>query len=170
MDDAPPEQMSRNAPAAFPGPQECESKTPDEGAALEGKLGDHLSDQPQQDITGEAMAEDGWEFGDSALEGLGDVQPSQGRSGAGHAPPAGGSSAIGIQSKPEDAYGNGSVAGMSPPGGGWESELNFPLDDIPKEPKSALSSQGAPLSLQVAHLQNARLTCKILASHQKLSL
>ncbi len=147
MDDATPEQMSQDAPATLAEPQERRHKSLDESAALQGKLDDHPSDQPQQGITADAMKEDGWDFEDSALEGLGDMQPSQGHSGAGRAPAAEGSSAIGIQSKPEDAYGNGSVAGMSPPGGGWESELNFPLDDIPKEPKSALSSQGAPFSM-----------------------
>ena len=56
---------------------------------------------------------------------------------------ASGTAAIGIQNSAEDAYGNGSIAGMSPSGAGWEgeSELNFPLDDVPKEPTS---SAGAP--------------------------
>ena len=147
MDDAPPEQMSQDAPAALPEPQQQRGTSPHEGAPLRGKLDDQDPDQPQQDTATEAMAEDGWDFQDSALEGLGGKQPSQGRSDAGLAPPAESSSAIGIQNKPEDAYGNGSVAGMSPPGGGWESELNFPLDDIPKEPKSALSSQGTPFNM-----------------------
>lgn len=37
------------------------------------------------------------------------------------------------------------MAGMSPPGAGWEgeSELNFPLDDISKEPAPAMSGVGA---------------------------
>lgn len=62
---------------------------------------------------------------------------------AGPALAASGTAAIGIQSNAEDVYGNGSIAGMSPPGAGWEgeSELNFPLDDVPKEPTS---SAGAP--------------------------
>ena len=55
------------------------------------------------------------------------------------------SSAVTMPSKAEDPHGNGSVAGMSPPGAGWEgeSELNFPLDDIPKEPAPAASGTGA---------------------------
>lgn len=101
---------------------------------------DEPAKQPQQD----SAAEDGWDFEDSALDGLGDAQPSQSQSKAGQAATAGSSSAIAIQSKAEDTYGNGSVAGMSPPALGWdgESELNFPLDDVPKELTSAQSPHG----------------------------
>ena len=50
-----------------------------------------------------------------------------------------------MSGKAEDPHGNGSVAGMSPPGAGWEgeSELNFPLDDIPKEPAPTVGGAGA---------------------------
>ena len=108
---------------------------------------DEPLDQSAQDDAAETTAGDGWEFEDSTLTGLADMQPSQARSSAENVSALESSGAIGIQSKAEDAYGNGSVAGMSPPGGGWEgeSELNFPLDDVPKEPKS---DQGAPSCAQ----------------------
>ena len=50
-----------------------------------------------------------------------------------------------MSGKTEDPHGNGSVAGMSPPGAGWEgeSELNFPLDDIPKESAPTVGGAGA---------------------------
>ena len=101
---------------------------------------DEPAKQPEQD----SAAEDGWDFEESALDGLGDAQPSQTQSNVGQASAAGSSSAIAIESKAEDAYGNGSIAGMSPPALGWEgeSELNFPLDDVPKELTSAQSTHG----------------------------
>ena len=144
MEDAPAEDLIQAAPAALPEPQQRSDVTPYDGTALQDSRGDP-PDQPQQDSVAEAAAEDGWDFEDSALEGLGGTQPLQAHEHVGHAPAAGSSSAIGIQTKAEDAYANGSVTGMSPPGGNWEgeSELNFPLDDVPKEPKAALSSKGA---------------------------
>lgn len=147
-EDAPAEGMIQAAPAALPEAQQHSDANPDNNTALQSSTGDP-SDQPEQDSAAEAMAEDGWDFEDSALEGLGaaSTQPPQAHEKAGHAPAVGSSSAISIQTKAEDAHGNGSVAGMSPPGGNWEgeSELNFPLDDVPKEPKS--SSQGAPFHM-----------------------
>ena len=144
-EDAPAEDMIQDAPAALPEPQQRRDVTPHNGAALQGSM-DVPPEQPHQNNAAEAMPEDGWDFEDSALEGLGDMEPLQAHERADHAPAVGSSSAAGIQIKAEDAYGNGSVAGMSPPGGNWEgeSELNFPLDDVPKDQKSALSSQGAP--------------------------
>ena len=130
------------APSALPEPQQHMEIDQRQDEAFPGRLDEHAK-QPQQD----SAAEDGWDFEDSALDGLGDVQPSQSQSKAGQASAAGSSSAIAIESKAEDAYGNGSVAGMSPPALGWEgeSELNFPLDDVPKELTSAQSPHGTRL-------------------------
>ena len=75
---------------------------------------------------------------------------------AGPASAGSGTAAIGIHSNAVDAHGNGSIAGMSPPGAGWdgESELNFPLDDVPKEPTS---SAGAPPGCKLLlHLESSK--------------
>ena len=146
-DDAMAEHVDKSAPAAMPDAQQpARVATPHESAVLQDRVDEPLH-QSAQDDAAETTAGDGWEFEDSTLTGLADMQPSQARSSAGNTPPHESSSAIGIQNKVEDAHGNGSVAGMSPPGGGWEgeSELNFPLDDVPKEPKS---DQGAPSRAQ----------------------